>query len=212
MAQEKQWKINIFKLTLNYGEFLIDKNWYLARALIAIPVALSTIVIYYIAYLNITDSLSSFSFSLFIPSLIAFSGLWLTSFSLLTNSIETRRKSSMDILFSLEKDVDFSESKKRLIPINNLENIILLKPIKDIDPNYVDIMDIKNSFIYCANIYEFLGLSIKNNIIDEQLFISLHKSRFLFFWKKVAPTISLIRAEENQQSLYEHVEWLAKRY
>lgn len=211
MTHKKSWVKKFLSNPFNYENLVVNRNGYLAYALISLPILLTIICSYYIVFLEITNSLDSFNFVLLLSSSVAFIGLLLTSFSLLVSSIETKRKSSMDILFSLEKDLDFSQSKKAIMYVNDLENIIFEKPIEGVDSNYQEIVDLKNSFIHCLNIYEFLALSIRQGIIDEELFKSLYKSRFLRVWQQTKPAIKKIRNAEDNPNLYEHTEWLADR-
>ena len=211
MTHKKSWLKKFLSNPFNYENLVVNRNGYLAYALISLPIFLTIICSYYIAFLELTYSLDSFNFVLLLSSSVAFVGLLLTSFSLLVSSIETKRKSSMDILFSLEKDLDFSQSKKAIIYVNNLENIILKKPVEGVDSNYQEIVDLKKSFVHCANIYEFLALSIRQGIIDEELFKSLCKSRFLRVWQQTELAIKSIRSAEDNPNLYEHIEWLADR-
>ena len=184
MTHKKSWLKKFLSNPFNYEKFVVNRNGYLAYMLISLPILLTIICSYYIAFLGYKSSLKSFDFVLLLSSSVAFIGLLLTSFSLLISSIETKRKSSMDILFSLEKDLDLSQSTKSIMYANNIEDIILEKPVAGVDNNYQEIVGLKKSFSHCTNIYEFVALSIKKGIIDEQLFMSLYRSRFLRVWGK----------------------------
>ena len=117
----------------------------------------------------------------------------------------------MDILFSLEKDLEFSKSKKLIMDESELETVFFQKSSINYS-NHSELTKLKDSFYYCSNIYEFLALSIKNNTIDEQMFESLYRSRFLKFWQKTQPVIKKIRNKESKNTLFENIEWLADRY
>tara|TARA_B100001179_G_scaffold224502_1_gene203301 strand:+ start:23008 stop:23700 length:693 start_codon:yes stop_codon:yes gene_type:complete len=211
MTHKKSWLKKFLSNPFNYEDLVVNRNGYLAYALISLPILIVIICSYYIVFLEIMDSLDNFDFIILLSSSIAFAGLLLTSFSLLVNSIETRRKSSMDILFSLEKDLDFSKSKKAIMYALNLEDIILENPVEGIDADYNNIINLKHYFTHSMNIYEFLALSIRQGIIDEELFKSLYRSRFLKVWQQTVPAINKIRDAEDNPELYEHIEWLAER-
>tara|TARA_R110002020_G_scaffold474773_2_gene707346 strand:- start:8301 stop:8912 length:612 start_codon:yes stop_codon:yes gene_type:complete len=190
---------------------IIKKNEILGNALVIMPIALLFILIIYILLLYITNSLASLNVLLLISSVIAFAGLWLTSFSLLTNSLETRRKVSIDILFDLEKNERFFKSKDIVMKNTDLQMDNFLDSQSYIGGERRRLEDIQESFKHCTNIYEFLALSIRNGIIDEDIFMSLHKARFLKFWRKVEPIITTIQQREFNKKIYENIEWLAKR-
>lgn len=190
---------------------IIKKNEILGNALVIMPIALLLILIIYILLLYITNSLASLNVLLLISSVIAFAGLWLTSFSLLTNSLETRRKVSIDILFDLEKNERFFKSKDIVMKNPDLQMDNFLDSQSYIGGERRRLEDIQESFKHCTNIYEFLALSIRNGIIDEDIFMSLHKARFLKFWRKVEPIINIIQQREFNKKIYENIEWLAER-
>ena len=53
----------------------------------------------------------------------------------------------MDILFSLEKDLDLSQSTKSIMYANNIEDIILEKPVAGVGANfYNEIVGLKIAF------------------------------------------------------------------
>lgn len=197
------------KKRISLEETIINnKNSFLISALIFTPLIL---ILFYVYYLNTNQSSESPSFLPLISSIIAFTGLWIASLSLLTNSIETRRKSSMDILFSLEKDLEFSKSKKLIMNERDLE-VLFFQQSSVNDSIHNELVKLRDSFYYCSNIYEFLALSIRKNTIDEQIFTSLYRSRFLKFWGKIQPVIKEIRRNESKNTLFENIEWLADRY
>lgn len=191
-------------------KIIFNKNSLLVSALIFTPIIFIIIILGYLCYLYINKSLSSLNFPLLISSVIAFTGLWLTSFSLLTNSIETRRKSSMDILFSLEKDLEFYQRKNFILSTPDLKFDFLLSSAPN-DSWHIDLINLRDNFYYCANMYEFLALSIRKGTIDEQIFNALYRSRFLKFWKKTQPVIVKLRKKESKNTLFENIEWLADR-
>ena len=208
----KSSNTNVLVKYFSYDKLIRNKNKYLACALVIAPIAVVIIYSIHIATFYITGSDRPFNFLLFFSSIITFTGLWLTAYSLLANSIETKRKSSMDILFSLEKDLEFLEAKSELM--NKKQNLYLMfeKIEKGHDSRYEEAKTLKKSFIYCMNIYEFISLSIRKGIIDEQLFTALYKSRFLKIWKIAEPLILELRKKEGKQTLYEHTQWLAEKY
>ena len=197
---------------INHDSLIRNKNEYLAFALIISPITFIVIYLIYIFTFYITKSDDPFNFLLFFSSIITFTGLWLTAYSLLANSIETKRKSSMDILLSLEKDLDFLEAKSLLMQQNQIHSLMFDEFTKEFDSQYEDSKNFRKSFNYSMNIYEFISLSIRKGIIDEQLFIALYKSRFLKIWEIAKPLVSEIREREGKKTIYEHTQWLAERY
>ena len=194
----------------SYNFFYSNKNRYIYYiVLTSILCVFLIIAFYFSSYIKISE-IDKTLFLQILSSIATFLGLCFAALSLVSNSIENRNKNSIDIMFSIQKDLEF-QKRKSLLLRRNEHNFSLKCKKEDMDKLFHDEYELfRSSFFYCLDMYEFIGLSIKKGIVDEDIFIEMYLPDFIKIWEKMQESIEYIR-EENPKYL-ENVEWLAKKY
>lgn len=206
----EKFKSYLKNFIFSYDFFCSNKNRYIYYiVLTSILCAFITITFYLFKYIKISE-IDKILFLQIFASIATFLGLCFAALSLVSNSIENRNKNSIDIMFSIQKDLEF-QKRKSLLLRRNENNFSLKHEKEDLDEIFHPEYELfKSSFFYCLDMYEFIGLSIKKGIVDEDIFIEMYLPDFIKVWENMQESIEYVR-EKNPKYL-ENVQWLAKKY
>jgi hypothetical protein len=116
-----------------------------------------------------------------------------------------RKQHTINIILQATFNSDFRKSvrlishhlKDRYCPPNVLES---------------DDIEIRDAYRFILNHYEFLAAGIRNGDLDEQLIIDNERGTILVIYKTCEAMIFSVRNSRERVSLYEHMEWLQKRW
>lgn len=71
---------------------------------------------------------------------------------------------------------------------------------------------LRNSFRAILNHYEFIAAGLRNGDFDEKLVRDSEGSTYIYLYKYCEPYIWKLRDSRKRMTIYEHLEWLTKRW
>ncbi len=71
---------------------------------------------------------------------------------------------------------------------------------------------LKDAFRMVANHYEFIAAGLRNGDLDERMIVDSHRGQILRVYQFSEEFIWKIRDSRKRQAIYEHLEWLNKRW
>ncbi len=74
------------------------------------------------------------------------------------------------------------------------------------DPMYGEL---RGAVLTTANMYEQLGVLVRNRIIDQTIFVEAFCAPIVALWQRLANLTAFLREGENDQALWENFEYLA---
>lgn len=121
------------------------------------------------------------------------------------NGRQSRRRATIDIILHQKSDKDFLDSTKKVWELaeKNGTFAALAK-----DTQHADC----RSILRVLNNHEFVALGIRKKAFDQKIYKMSQYSNVMKVWNASDGFIREIRAIEQKETLFQELEWLAKKW
>ena len=121
------------------------------------------------------------------------------------NGRQARRRATIDLILHQKADKDFLNSTKKVWKLAD-ENGTFAALAKDTqDSDCISILQVLNN-------HEFVALGIRKKAFDQTIYKMSQYSNVMKIWNASDGFIREIRAQENKETLFQELEWLAKKW
>lgn len=117
----------------------------------------------------------------------------------------TRKQHTINIILEGNFDLEMRNAHAELIPIFRGEDVF---PAVGSDRH----KEIQPKLRFVLNHFEFIAAGIRRGDMDERLVMDAQRGTILTAFEKSEPHILWVRSNRRNQSVYEHLEWLHKRW
>ena len=138
---------------------------------------------------------------------IGYYGLKYAADTLAENAHVARKQATISLVMSFNEDQRLQDLKNKIF-----------KSAATITTDYCNLPSneagekLRDEYHYVLNRYEFVALGIRSGAFDEGMYKDLQYSNFMKLWRIVNPLVQEVRRTTTKYTIYQEIEWLAKRW